>query len=141
MELETIAAGRSTKRFPFDIADEGGKLILDLRPLVRAVAEERIKGKDPATIAATFHRTVIDAIAAMAVAVREQTGLDKAVLSGGCFQNRMLLEGTVQALEKGGFTVYTHRLLPTNDGCIALGQAIVAAAQLQARGTRIEDQG
>lgn len=133
MELETIAAGRSTKRYPFDIADEGGKLILDVRPLVRAVAGERIRGKDPAAIAAAFHRTIIEAIAAMAVRIREQTGLDKTVLSGGCFQNRVLLEGTVQALEKVGFTVFTHRLLPTNDGCIALGQAVVAAAQLQAK--------
>ena len=130
MELETIASGRSTKRYPFDIAIEGGKLILDLRPLVRAVAEERIGKKPPAAIAAAFHRTVIEAIAAMAAAVREQAGLDKAVLSGGCFQNRVLLEGTVQALAKGGFTVYTHRLLQTNDGCIALGQAVVAAARL-----------
>ena len=69
----------------------------------------------------------------MAAAVRERTGHDKAVLSGGCFQNRVLLEGTILALAKGGFTVYTHRLLPTNDGCIALGQAVVAAAQLQLR--------
>jgi len=133
MELETIAAGRSTRRYPFDIANDGGKLVLDLRPLVRAVVEERIRGKDPAAVAAAFHRTIIEAIAAVAAAVRVQAGLDKAVLSGGCFQNRVLLEGTVQALGKDGFTVYTHRLLPTNDGCIALGQAIVAASQLQLR--------
>ncbi|MBA4396141.1 MAG: carbamoyltransferase HypF [Syntrophus sp. (in: bacteria)] len=133
MELETIARGRSTRRYPYDIADEGGKVILDLRPLVRTVAEEKIRGKDPAAIAAAFHRTIIAAIAAMAAAVRERTGLVKAALSGGCFQNRVLLEGLVQALEKGGFTVYTHRVLPTNDGCIALGQAVVAAARLAAR--------
>lgn len=133
MELETISAGRSTRRYPCEIVGEGDKLILDLRPLVRAVAEERIRGKSPAAIAAAFHRTIVEAIAAMAVAVRERTGLDKAALSGGCFQNRVLQEGTVQALGKGGFTVYTHRLLPTNDGCIALGQAVVAAARLAAR--------
>jgi len=81
------------------------------------------------------------ALVAMTGAVREQTGLGKAVLSGGCFQNRVLLEGTVRDLEKAGFEVYTHQMLPSNDGCIALGQAVVAAAQLQARGTRIEDKG
>jgi hydrogenase maturation protein HypF len=133
MELETLAAGRSTRRYPYEIVKEGEKLILDVRPLVRVVAEERVKGKDPSAIAAAFHRTIIDAIAAMAAAVRERTGFDMAVLSGGCFQNRVLLEGTVQALEKDGFAVYTHRLLPTNDGCIALGQAVVAAARLAAR--------
>jgi hydrogenase maturation protein HypF len=75
------------------------------------------------------------------VAVREQTGLGKAVLSGGCFQNRMLLEGTVRELEKTGFEVYTHQMLPANDGCIALGQAVIAAARIEARGTRNEDKG
>lgn len=130
MELEAIAAGRPSRRYPFAIIEEGQKLILDLRPLVRAVAGERIRGKDPSAIAAVFHRSISDAVATMAAAVRERTGLDKAVLSGGCFQNRVLLEGTMLALGKGGFTVCTHRLLPTNDGCIALGQAVVAAARL-----------
>ncbi|MGE5844321.1 MAG: carbamoyltransferase HypF [Syntrophaceae bacterium] len=141
MELETLAAGRTKKSYPFEVLQDGGGVILDLRPLVRAIAEERIKGKDPAAIAAAFHRSIIGGIAAMTVAVREQTGLGKAVLSGGCFQNRVLLEGTVRELEKAGFEVYTHRMLPANDGCIALGQAIVAAAQLQARATRTEERG
>jgi hydrogenase maturation protein HypF len=141
MELETLATGRTKKSYPFEIMRDGGRIVLDLRPLVRAIAEERIKGKDPAAIAAAFHRTIIGALVAMTVAVREQTGLGKAVLSGGCFQNRVLLEGTVLELENTGFEVYTHQMLPSNDGCIALGQAIVAAAQLQARGTGSEDKG
>ena len=141
MELETLATGRSRRRYPYEIAKDGECVILDLRPLVRAVAEERIRGKDPAVIATAFHRTLIAAIAAMTAAVREQTGLGKAVLSGGCFQNRVLLEGTLRELGKRGFEVYTHRSLPANDGCIALGQAIAAAAQLQARGTRTEEKG
>jgi hydrogenase maturation protein HypF len=133
MELETLAAGRSRRRYPYEITKGGDGLILDLRPLVRAIAEERIRGKDPAAIAASFHRTVIGAITAMTEAIRKQTGLGKAVLSGGCFQNRVLLEGTVHELEKDGFEVFTHRMLPTNDGCIALGQAVVAAARVAAR--------
>jgi hydrogenase maturation protein HypF len=133
MELETLATRRTTRRYPFEIARDGDRVILDLRPLVRAIAEERIKGKDPAAIAAAFHRTIIKAIVAMTEVVREQTGLGKAVLSGGCFQNRVLLEGTVRELEKRGFEVYTHQMLPANDGCIALGQAVVAAARLEAR--------
>ncbi|HTZ39930.1 MAG TPA: carbamoyltransferase HypF, partial [Syntrophales bacterium] len=141
MELETLAAGRSTRRYPYEITQDADRIVLDLRPLIRAVAEERIKGRQSEAIAAAFHRTVVEAIASMTEAVRQQTGLGKAVLSGGCFQNRLLLEGTVRRLEKGGFEVYTHRSLPANDGCIALGQAIVAAAQLQARGTRVEDKG
>jgi len=141
MELETLATGRTKKSYPFELMRDGDNVMLDLRLLVRAIAEERIKGKEPTAIAAAFHRTIIGALVAMTVAVREQTGLGKAVLSGGCFQNRVLLEGTVRELEKRDIEVYTHQLLPANDGCIALGQAIVAAAQLQARGTRTEEKG
>ncbi len=138
MELETLATGRTKRSYPFEIMRDDDNVTLDLRPLVRAIAEERIKGKDPTEIAAAFHRTIIGALVAMTVAVREQTGLGKAVLSGGCFQNRVLLEGTVRELEKRDFEVYTHQLLPANDGCIALGQAVVAAARLAARARVIE---
>ncbi|NPV05271.1 MAG: carbamoyltransferase HypF [Syntrophaceae bacterium] len=141
MELEAMAADRSRRRYPYEIATDGGKLLLDVRPLIRAVADERIRGQDPAVIAAAFHRTVAEAVAAVAAAVRERTGLGTAALSGGCFQNRVLLEGTLQALEKGGFRVYRHRFLPSNDGCIALGQAVVAGARRLARGPRTEDHG
>ena len=139
MELETLATSRSTRRYPFEITKNGDGTVLDLRPLVRAVAEDRIRGKDPAAITTAFHQTIIGAIAAMSAAVREQTGLGKAVLSGGCFQNRVLLEGAVHELERDGFEVYTHRSLPANDGCIALGQAVIAAARIQVRSARIED--
>jgi hydrogenase maturation protein HypF len=132
MELETLASGRTKKSYPFEIAQDGEGWILDFRPLIRAIAGERIKGKETEAIAAAFHRTIIGAIVAMTEAVRQQTGLAKAVLSGGCFQNRLLLEGTVRELEKGGFEVFSHRNLPANDGCIALGQAVVAAARIQA---------
>jgi hydrogenase maturation protein HypF len=133
MELETLATGLTRRSYPYEITRDGDKTVLDLRPLVRAVSEERIKGKDPAAIAGAFHRTIIGGLVAMTGAVREQTGLGKAVLSGGCFQNRVLLEGTVRELEKAGFEVYTHQMLPANDGCIALGQAVVAAARIEAR--------
>jgi hydrogenase maturation protein HypF len=133
MELETLATGLTRRSYPYEITRDGDKTVLDLRPLVRAVSEERIKGRDPTAIAAAFHRTIIGGLAAMSGAVREQTGLGKAVLSGGCFQNRVLLEGAVRELEKAGFEVYTHQMLPANDGCIALGQAVVAAARIEAR--------
>ena len=141
MELETLASGRTPKSYPFEIVQDGEGWILDLRPLIRAIAGARIKGKETEAIAAAFHRTIIGAIVAMTEAVRQQTGLGMAVLSGGCFQNRLLLEGTVRELEKGGFEVFSHRNLPANDGCIALGQAVVAGARIEARGARIEDKG
>jgi hydrogenase maturation protein HypF len=62
----------------------------------------------------------------MAAWIRDRSGIDRAALSGGCFQNRILLEGCVEGLEGAGFTVYTHQRVPANDGGIALGQAVVA---------------
>ncbi|HWR67599.1 MAG TPA: hypothetical protein VN416_01125, partial [Desulfomonilia bacterium] len=62
----------------------------------------------------------------MAARIRDRSGIDRVALSGGCFQNRVLLEGCVEGLERAGFTVYTHQRVPANDGGIALGQAVVA---------------
>jgi hydrogenase maturation protein HypF len=66
----------------------------------------------------------------MARAIREKTRLNRVVLSGGCFQNRILTEGTIEELKKAGFDVFFHRATPTNDGCISLGQAVSAGALL-----------
>ena len=60
--------------------------------------------------------------------VRKENGLNRVVLSGGCFQNAMLLTGLIRALEGHGFEVFSHELVPTNDGGIALGQAVIADA-------------
>jgi hydrogenase maturation protein HypF len=62
--------------------------------------------------------------------LRRQTDLDRVVLSGGTFQNAILLEELSRSLAKSGFAVYTHRLVPPNDGGISLGQAVAAGAML-----------
>ncbi|HPG51310.1 MAG TPA: carbamoyltransferase HypF [Spirochaetota bacterium] len=84
------------------------------------------KGMGPEDIAAAFHRAVIDTSVAVAVLLRERTGINAAALSGGVFHNRILLAGMMDGLTAAGFTVYTHRAVPCNDGCIALGQIAVA---------------
>jgi hydrogenase maturation protein HypF len=61
--------------------------------------------------------------------LRERTGLGTVALSGGVFQNLLLLQNVVGLLEEAGFTVLTHRRVPCNDGGISFGQAVVAAAQ------------
>jgi hydrogenase maturation protein HypF len=60
--------------------------------------------------------------------IRKESGLNRMVLSGGCFQNSILLSGTIRALQDNKFEVFTHEQVPTNDDGIALGQAVVAAA-------------
>jgi hydrogenase maturation protein HypF len=79
-------------------------------------------------ISVKFHNTVIALLADLCERVRRAHGLTRVVLSGGVFQNARLLAGLIPALEARGFEVFAHRLVPTNDGGIALGQAVVAAA-------------
>jgi hydrogenase maturation protein HypF len=80
----------------------------------------------PAIMAARFHNGLVAGI----LAVAQQLGQKRVALTGGCFQNRWLTERTVDRLTRAGFEVLLHRQVPPNDGCISLGQVVVAAARL-----------
>jgi hydrogenase maturation protein HypF len=82
-----------------------------------------------------FHTALVEAI----VEVATRIGLRCVVLTGGCFQNRLLLERAVRLLEKAGFRAYWHQRVPTNDGGIALGQAAVAARMGRVREQAVVD--
>jgi hydrogenase maturation protein HypF len=77
-------------------------------------------------IAARFHNGVAAMVRDVCLRLREASGLNEVALSGGVFQNVVLLERTVALLREAGFTVYTHRLVPPNDAGISLGQAVIA---------------
>jgi hydrogenase maturation protein HypF len=79
-------------------------------------------------IAARFHNGLAEAVAGACALLREATGLSAVALSGGVFQNLLLLERLVALLELRGFRVLRHRRVPPNDGGISLGQAAVAGA-------------
>jgi hydrogenase maturation protein HypF len=96
---------------------------------VAAVLSDLDRGVAPATIAARFHNTLVEAIAAVAA----RLGVARVALTGGCFQNRLLVERAAARLRDAGHEVLLHRQVPPNDGGIGLGQAAVAAARL-ARG-------
>jgi hydrogenase maturation protein HypF len=104
-------------------------LLLDSTPVIQAVVADVRAGVSPGVIAAKFHNGLAHAICDICVRLREETGLTDVALSGGVFQNVTLLGKTVPLLEKAGFTVYTHRLVPPNDGGLALGQAIIAGVR------------
>jgi hydrogenase maturation protein HypF len=89
-------------------------------------------------VAARFHNTIARLVVAGAVRVRETTGLTRVALSGGVFQNVLLLDRAVAGLEAEGFTVLVHRRVPPNDGGISLGQAAVATARALAGPSRTE---
>jgi hydrogenase maturation protein HypF len=112
--------------YPYAIVDSDGMQIIKLADLFSAIIED-IAGKQPReSIAMKFHRTVANMSVDICRHLSEQTGIKKVALSGGVFQNRLLLRQLTALLEKDGFHVITHRLVPCNDGCISLGQAVIA---------------
>jgi len=130
MELEAMADGTTVEVLPYSIESEPPALQLNFLPALRELVEQKLHGANSASRAQAFHNTLIHAFVAAAKGLRDTTALNRTVLSGGCFQNRLLLEGCIVGLEKSGFEVYTHHLVPTNDGGISLGQAIVAASRI-----------
>lgn len=127
--------------------DEEGLQVMDTEKLFIRIAEEMARAEDPdcaagedanahpertrVKLAWEFHRSLADGIIEMCSAIRERTGLKTAALSGGVFQNRLLLRMCEDGLKREGFEVLIHSMVPPNDGCIALGQAAVAARELR----------
>ncbi len=128
IELEGIAEG-GNKRPPlsFQIArDANDTLVLDFTPAFRELTEAFLAGDTPADLARAFHDTVAHGAAELCGAIRQDTGLRRVILSGGVFQNKLLAEGVHDLLSAQDFNVFTHRLVPPNDGGLALGQALIA---------------
>lgn len=131
VELEAICARDPEPAYPVVlIRHQNGPWEIDLRPTVRGVVADLRGAIEPARISARFHETLAQAISLVASHVRAERGLSTVALSGGCFQNRRLLERAAALLEADGFEVLLHRDVPPNDGGIALGQAAIAAHQL-----------
>jgi hydrogenase maturation protein HypF len=97
--------------------------------LIKAIVDDLSAGVSRDVIAARFHNTMAAMIVATCVSLREETGLRTVALSGGVFQNLLLLDHVVDLLEQQQFTVLTHGQVPCNDGGISLGQAAIAAAR------------
>jgi hydrogenase maturation protein HypF len=130
LELEALAegAGEVGECFSFRLEEQGGLLEADFAPTVADLAGAMVTGGERRLLARSFHLTVARAAADCSVELARRTGLSRVVLSGGCFQNRLLSEELCRLLAAAGLAVYSHRLVPPNDGGIALGQALVAAA-------------
>ena len=128
MELEAKAKSAG-EVLPFEILrNPDDSYILDVSAAIRAIVEDISSGKSMEEIASAFHATLAAAFASMSLEMRKETGINRVALSGGCFQNRLLLEGTMAELKKNGFDVYCHSQVPANDGGVSLGQAVIAGA-------------
>jgi hydrogenase maturation protein HypF len=123
--LQTLAetATRSSGYYPFSVGRENGRLVLNLLPAIAGLIGD---GREPAEKARMFHRTLARGFREMAERLRERHDIGVVGLSGGVFQNMLLLKMTVRELREGGFRVLTHSRLPANDGCLSLGQACLA---------------
>jgi hydrogenase maturation protein HypF len=133
IELMEAAGGEiGESAYRWDIVPKDDILYLGVRSLIRQVGEDVAAGTSLAGISRRFHRTLIEMLSGAAERVRELTGLDTVALSGGSFNNYLLLEGLEVRLVENGFKVLTHTLLPAGDGCIALGQAMIGRQWLMA---------
>lgn len=99
--------------------------------LVKEVAERKLAGENNNQLALHFHRRLAGMIVSACEKAREETGINTVALSGGVYQNKLLLDYSVTMLEERGFHVLRHHLLPPNDGGISLGQAVAAMRSLQ----------
>jgi hydrogenase maturation protein HypF len=128
VELEQLADPLEPAGYSAGIS-EGDQLRVTGADLIRAVVDDIRAGVLPEIVAARFHNGVADAIARTCAILRARTGLGVVALSGGVFQNLLLLDRTARRLEDGGFRVLVHGRVPPNDGGISLGQVAVAAAR------------
>jgi len=131
--LEHQADPDETGTYPFEIGAFGGSAprLIDPAPALHAILRDLRDGAPVPAVAARFHNGVADMILDACQLARRSTGIKAVALSGGVFQNSRLLVKTVPRLEEAGFTVFTHELVPPNDGGIALGQAAIAACRAQ----------
>jgi hydrogenase maturation protein HypF len=110
---------------------------LDCRPMVRELIARRDAGSEVDQLAAAFHETIAQSLAGEVVRQAELRQCDQVVLSGGCFLNRVLAGRLAELLGSGGLRVYTHKVLSPGDACVALGQALLAAAEYNTTNTRV----
>ncbi|PSB02755.1 carbamoyltransferase HypF [Merismopedia glauca CCAP 1448/3] len=119
MQLESILEPTSSI-YPYHLEqDSAGNWVLDWKPMVAAILNDK---ESQGKIAAKFHNTLVEII----VAIAHRVGIEKVVLTGGCFQNRYLLDRAIERLRSEGFIPYWHHQIPPNDGGIAPGQVLGA---------------
>jgi hydrogenase maturation protein HypF len=131
MRLEALAAtaGDLAGVERMNAGLDGDPLILDTVDLVRTLFRERQRGRPSDELAAVFHESLARGITDMCVRLTAELGVDRVALSGGVFQNALLLNRVERLLRERDLFVYTNQQVPANDGGISLGQALVAASQ------------
>jgi hydrogenase maturation protein HypF len=127
MELEMMAGSPAAETYAYDVTS-GSVLKIEPQAIVEGVVSDMENNVELSRISAKFHATLIRMFSQLCERLAKETRVKHVALSGGVFQNSILLAGLKKALEKQGVVVLTHEKVPTNDGGIALGQAVIADA-------------
>ena len=131
MRLETLARTVPAAAVtPIPVPLRGAStMVIDTASLVAELIERRQAGRGIAELAATFHESLAMAVTAACAQLAEAHGVSRIALSGGVFQNALLLGRTMELLDQRRLAAFTNRSVPVNDGGVSLGQALVAAAR------------
>jgi hydrogenase maturation protein HypF len=122
----------TTEIYTYELREAKGRLLLSPTSIFAQVFADVAAGVSPGVVSGKFHQTLVVMFAEACQRVAEQYGLQRVVCSGGVFQNVYLLKNLEKRLQTAGLDVYTPQLIPANDACISLGQAVVGAASMGA---------
>jgi hydrogenase maturation protein HypF len=123
IEFEALAVEGEEGAYGFDITDQS----IDTAPFIQSLVADVLAGVPASIVSARFHNGLASMVREVCRRLRQETSLDEVALSGGVWQNMFLLRGVVTGLRQDGFKVYLHQQVPTNDGGLSLGQAVIAA--------------
>lgn len=130
IELEYNTIEDRNGGYEFEFIAEGQAFKVCMNNTINSIIKDLQAGVPKEVIASRFHETIANVVLEACIRISKYTGLNKVVLSGGVFQNMILLDKCVTKLEGRGFNVYLHSRVPSNDGGIALGQAVMAIARV-----------
>jgi hydrogenase maturation protein HypF len=119
------------EKMNFDIIKDNGRYAISSYSVILSLLRAKEEGKSTAPLALGFHEALSRTVLSVSELIRKDTGVKSVALSGGVFQNRILLSRCFELLKSSGFSVYTNRQSPPNDGGIALGQAYIASCVLK----------
>jgi hydrogenase maturation protein HypF len=127
IEFEALADSAEGGKYSFGLNQDR----VETRSMLEALIKDVMGGVSPSKISAKFHNGLAVMARDVCLKIKSEAGIDEVALSGGVWQNMTLLRKAVQLLEADGFKVYIHQEVPTNDGGVSLGQAVIAAKRMR----------